>query len=176
MNRLLAAALAAALAFAPSAALAARASEPPELVSESRFENPVQADPSGCYTEDSIHDRQWSGSGSLAVDLDFCGSEDEARTAGGTVFLVAVVGRLGAATITAPDGRQWEAIEHPSNRKAVIRCFSGFPAGSGGGHSLQGGLWHVEMSGQRADFWVTVRSASDLWQSCVGVTVDPTIY
>ena len=159
-----------------SSTLAARASSPPILVSEYRFENPVQSDPSGCYTEDSVHTRTWSGTGTVAVGLDFCGPEDVVRNAGGAAFYVSVSGRYNSATITAPDGRQWQTIQHPSERTVVIRCFSGFPQGSNGGHALQGGVWSVVATGTRALFRVNVRAAQDMWASCVGVTVDPTIY
>jgi len=175
MRRSILAALVAVLLIA-APVIAGAAPSPPLLVQEYRSENPVQADPSGCYTEDSVHERIWWGSGSIVVGLDFCGPEDLVKSAGGAAFLVSVIGRDAAATITAPDGRVWQAIPHPSARKTVIRCFSGFPAGSYGGHALQGGIWTVEMIGTRAYFWVTVRSATDLWSACAGVTVDPTLY
>src|SRR3990172_1358077 len=149
MRRSIFAAFVAALLIA-ARVIAAAAPSPPLLIQEYRSENPVQADPSGCYTEDSVHERIWWGSGSVGVELDFCGPEDQVGSAGGAALLVWVQGRDAAATITAPDGRVWQAVLHPSARKTVIRCFSGFPAGSYGGHALQGGTWTVEMSGMRA--------------------------
>jgi len=175
MRRSIFAALAVALLIA-TPVMGAAAPTPPQLLQDYHSENPVQADPSGCYTEDSVHERVWWGSGSVGLTLDFCGPEDLVKSAGGAALLVWVQGRDATATITAPDGRVWQAVLHPSARKTVIRCFSGFPAGSYGGHALQGGTWTVEMSGMRAWFGVTVRMADDLWSACEGVTVDPTVY
>jgi len=106
MRRCLAALVAALLIAAPVAAAAAPT--PPLLIQEYRSENPVQADPSGCYTEDSVHERIWWGSGSVSIGLDFCGPEDLVKSAGGAAFLVSVIGRDATAAITAPEAEHEE--------------------------------------------------------------------